>query len=362
MADSRLTTDSIATPRSSERLVELDALRGLAAISVVWMHYSVAFDQHFHHQDALWIRNPLGGYGVELFFMLSGFVILMSLDRATTTLDFVVSRLARLYPVYWAAMLTTFVVVSLCGLPTKSVAPQDVAANLTMLHGLFGFRHVDEVYWTLQCELQFYVVMGLVFALGRRQQVLWILAGLTGLALANTHVGFTDWTGTGLWRLDHYLPLPYFSHFLAGVVFYESRSGWRRIHTGMLLLCVASLVHREPLHIALVVVCGAVLLAASRGWFPWLRHPVLAFLGTISYSLYLIHQNVGYVIIRAGYQVGWNGNVSIVVATLVSLLLATGLTFAVERPCNRTLRDRYRDWKKRPRRCESSLVLEGQQT
>lgn len=362
MADSSPTAAPIATPRSSERLVELDALRGLAAVSVVLMHYTVSFDRLFHHQDPLWMRNPLGGYGVELFFMLSGFVILMSLDRVQTTLDFVVSRFARLYPVYWVAILMTFGIVSLCGLPTKAVGIQDAVVDLTMLQGLFGFRHVDEVYWTLQCELQFYVLMGLVFALGWRRQVMGLMAGLVSLALINTHVGFTEWTGAGLWRLNHYLPFGELYLFLAGIVFYESRSGWTRTHAAALLLCVASIVHREPQHIALVCGCGGLVLAASRGRMPWLRHPRLTFLGAISYSLYLIHQNVGYVIIRAGYQFGWNGNVSIIVAAAVSLLLACGLTFAIERPCNRILRDRYRAWTTRTRIQEPSLVLEGHRT
>ena len=80
-----MTTGSV---REARRLHSLDALRGLAALGVVAYHY---LDQPAYY----------GLLGVELFFIISGFVILMTLERVPSLLQFAIGRAARLYPAYW---------------------------------------------------------------------------------------------------------------------------------------------------------------------------------------------------------------------------------------------------------------------
>ena len=127
------------------RILEFDALRGLAALSVVLFHYTTRYDAIFGRSGRLAAGFPWGDYGVDLFFMLSGFVILRSLDRTTFAGDFLVGRFARLYPAYWAAAAITFAVVSLCGLPGQEVGLGEAAFNATMLQRLLGARHIDGV-------------------------------------------------------------------------------------------------------------------------------------------------------------------------------------------------------------------------
>ena len=98
---------------SSVRLVELDALRGIAAMAVVAYHYTTHYANQIGHMTPLRFGFPAGNYGVHLFFLISGFVIFMTLERTRNAMDFVVSRFSRLYPAYWAAMLVTGVVVYL---------------------------------------------------------------------------------------------------------------------------------------------------------------------------------------------------------------------------------------------------------
>jgi peptidoglycan/LPS O-acetylase OafA/YrhL len=78
------------------------------------------------------------------------------------------------------------------------------------------------------------------------------------------------------------------------------------------------------------------------GYLKWISVKPLVFLGTISYTLYLVHQHIGYVIIRFGYSLGLNPLVSIAMAALVAFGLAVGITYTVERPCLRLVRDWYR--------------------
>jgi peptidoglycan/LPS O-acetylase OafA/YrhL len=88
----------------SRRVVELDVFRGVAALWVAMFHLTLRYDEAFLHQPAP--LKPLldGTYGVELFFMISGFVILMTLQRSRSWVDFAVHRFARLYPAYWLSV------------------------------------------------------------------------------------------------------------------------------------------------------------------------------------------------------------------------------------------------------------------
>src|SRR5262249_39121974 len=114
------------------------------------------------------VTFPSGHYGVELFFIISGFVILMTLEKSGNLRSFAISRITRLYPAYWCAVLfTSAVVVAL----TPSLAPTvpTIAANMTMLQALMRSAYVDPSYWTLTVELVFYLLMVLCFRLRRRR-------------------------------------------------------------------------------------------------------------------------------------------------------------------------------------------------
>jgi peptidoglycan/LPS O-acetylase OafA/YrhL len=91
------------------RLLELDALRGIAAIAVVCFHLGLSYQEESHK-----IFN-LGVTGVDLFFIISGFVILMTLEKTKNWQDFIISRASRLYPVYWVCVSLTAALMFLLG-------------------------------------------------------------------------------------------------------------------------------------------------------------------------------------------------------------------------------------------------------
>ncbi|MCM2335320.1 MAG: acyltransferase family protein, partial [Pseudomonas sp.] len=111
---------------STGRVVELDALRGLAALAVVAFHYTTHYQAQVGHAQPLGFGFPFGNYGVHLFFLISGFVIFMTLERTRSPLDFVVSRFSRLFPAYWAAMAVTAAVVYTVGLPGQRLPLRDL--------------------------------------------------------------------------------------------------------------------------------------------------------------------------------------------------------------------------------------------
>src|SRR3569623_1144483 len=127
---------------TEHRIVELDSLRGLAALAVVLYHFTTRYGQLFGHTSPLAFEAPWGEYGVDFFFILSGLMILRSLDRAPSAIHFAVGRFARLYPAYWAAAAMTFAAVTCFGLSGQEVSRRDAVFNVTMLQQLIGARHI----------------------------------------------------------------------------------------------------------------------------------------------------------------------------------------------------------------------------
>ena len=105
------------TKVNSLRLLELDALRGIAAISVVIYHFCYRYPELYGGNQ--FNLAFLGKYGVPFFFIISGFVIFWTLDRLKKPVDFIVSRFSRLYPIYWICLTITFLTVTIYGLEDR---------------------------------------------------------------------------------------------------------------------------------------------------------------------------------------------------------------------------------------------------
>jgi peptidoglycan/LPS O-acetylase OafA/YrhL len=86
----------------NKRFQELDALRGIAALLVVVFHFTM-------HRPQSELGFKYGITGVDLFFIISGFVIFMSINNVNSAKEFVVNRITRLYPTYWACVTTTYI-------------------------------------------------------------------------------------------------------------------------------------------------------------------------------------------------------------------------------------------------------------
>jgi peptidoglycan/LPS O-acetylase OafA/YrhL len=330
----------------ASRSRELDALRGIAASWVLLFHYTVRYGQIFGDGNAPF-RVPDGFFGVELFFAISGFVMLMTLSRMRSAGQFVIARAARLYPTYWVGVAATFVVMALWPLAGRTVTAPEAAFNLTMLQEYFHVPDVDSVYWSLEVELVFYAWIVAMMAAGwlPRARLLvtgWMLAGV-GAYLA------CRWFARPLpVMFDRVLLLEHCGYFGIGVTafldFQQGRtSRWSALQYGA-AVAVSWLAQGLPgglLALAIVVVFWLV----SRRRARLLDMRVLVFLGAISYPLYLLHQNIGYVVIHALRARSVDYTWAMLAAMAVSLAGATALHYAVEAP----VRDWFQRWSKRRR-------------
>ena len=150
------------TSAPRERLPILDVMRFVAASGVVTYHMTYR-PQESALFGSLQAVTKYGYLGVDLFFIISGFVILWSATGRSVA-DYLISRVARLYPSFWVAILVTSAALLLLR-PERLPSPRTIVANLSMLPGYFGAGYVDGVYWTLAVELKFYllVLLCLVF-------------------------------------------------------------------------------------------------------------------------------------------------------------------------------------------------------
>lgn len=332
--------------RIRNRLVEVDALRGLAALAVVLFHHTTQFAEVFNPSTRTTFSFASGHLGVNLFFIISGFVIFMTLEKTSRPMDFVVSRFSRLFPAYWVAIVLTFCITHWLGLPGKLVDFPAAIANLTMIHSLFRVPHVDGVYWTLEVELLFYCGMFLLYHFRKLHLIHWVVLGLLGLRIA--YYFLDRFFGIELpWTISRLLILKHLPWFALGISIYlmvsrNEANTWRQQIITAICAVISLLIVDSLLLATLAIALGAAVFFAAAGRVALLRHGFLVWLGAISYPLYLLHENIGWSLqLRLG-ALGFHADITALIAIAVSLVMATLMTRWVERPAMRWIRNTYR--------------------
>lgn len=324
--------DRPTVPR--ERFLELDGLRGLAAFAVVIYHFT---DPSFFAKDArpalhLWV----GTYGVHLFFMISGYVILVSALRARRSRDFVVSRFSRLYPPYWIALTLTAVLIAVFGVaasPAGTLTPALVAINATMFQRWLNVENVDLVYWTLGVELQFYALMLALLIVTRanltarlilRVAFVWVAICLgTAIAVAPTTHGVPLMHAPLTTKLViNATVTPYGPLFCFGLVVYLAKRGllpwWPATVIAPVTVAIYAMVEdwTSAGVVAILIVCFA--FVATRDSVRPLTWAPIQWLGRRSYSLYIGHLALGLTVLK--YTVEPMGpNSAVLLATCAAL-------------------------------------------
>jgi peptidoglycan/LPS O-acetylase OafA/YrhL len=340
--------------KRGERLLGLDGLRGLAAASVLLFHFTTAFSKYgwLTGEPAFTVNLP--SVGIFIFFMISGFVILITLQRHATPLDFAASRFARLYPAYLTCLAITLLCIEHFGPPVRSISLSALPANLLMCGQMMGQPLIDGSYWTLQRELMFYILAGCVFYVGGPAMItpaamIWSLASIVSNVVA-PEGRYTD-NVDPIWIARALLNLQYAGFFSTGMMLYKihrRESGSLDYAALACALLAAALVDGYPgagvlaLRLPKTAIYAAIVYLAARGRIPGLQCRPLLLLGAISYSLYLVHQTIGLYIIYGLRTLRVDPNVAILMATVIVVAIALLIYSYVERPGQRLLMAWYR--------------------
>lgn len=308
----------------------LDLLRGAASLAVVFHHF-------FNVLDAGVLRSAAyyGQLGVEVFFVISGFIIPYSLYRGGYGLrnygTFVLKRIVRLDPPYF---VTVAIIIALGVLSwyvpfqkdqVFQVTVPQVLLHFAYVNVFFGYPWLNDVFWTLAIEFQYYLLIGLAFPAIFSHDARVRIASMAA-------VGATAFLLPQPAFIFHYVSI-----FLMGILTCQLRVGLigRRQYAVLLAAAVALALMTTG-----VVVTSAASLAVCAILFLKVRHRVFQFLGSISYSLYLIHSPVGRralnVFLRLlNAQTTPTRLVCIAAATAVSILAAYLLYRLVELPAQK---------------------------
>lgn len=342
------------------RLRALDGLRLLAALMVAAYHFGgrdgeigQAWGGSPAHQFPT--AAPLFAYGclgVQIFFVISGFVICLS-GWGRTLRAFVASRVSRLYPAYWAAILLVTAVFALPWVAYKALPPSEVLTNLTMLQQPLGVDRVLGVCWTLWAEMRFYALFALCVILpgATRGRVVLFCAGWT-LAAALAQTAHEPFLNTVL--MPEYAPF-----FIGGIGLYLLHRYGARDPIAWAIVLVSWLIgqhyaverlwhspsvtafsYRSTTGIIAVITLGFALVAAvALGKLHWANWRWLTVAGALTYPFYLVHEHLGWVVVRALHHgIGLPSYATLPLTVALMLLLAWVLHRFVERPLTPVLK------------------------
>ncbi|WP_294351754.1 acyltransferase [Providencia sp.] len=353
--------DTITYKRESAvgKILSIHHLRGIAAISVIFFHFRSILNNTYVQQDLGTILFGSGAFGVDMFFMISGFIIALSTERTTSSLIFAVRRFFRIYP--------AFIVVFLIGVFTvyKSYSSDELLKSIVFIHRNyentspgFGFNILGPA-WTLGYEIYFYLIFMISMAVSWKHRVI-----ITSISLISPIIilqiifsGLISFSGDASPKIptDYYaypalrfIGSPILVEFAIGMALY---SIYKRINiklsanVSLFLLSISILTFltfyfNKNLSSfgmygfgfwSLFLIIGFLVYDKSIGFKDNL---LLNFLGDISYSIYLSH----YIIIQLlnSYRPDWwmeNSGISKFLAvTTISIVAATFLYIFVEKP------------------------------
>lgn len=304
------------------RVPEIDGLRLLACLAVVLYHFFSASDVNSVTQ--------FGYLGVNLFFMISGFVILWSAQE-TTLRSFLIARFTRLYPCFWLCIAFSLPLLAYAG---KTHDLKTIVANASMVGGLMDIPYINDVYWTLLVELKFYFLVGVLLFLRQADRIESWLVGWLVLCLVHTQISLHP-------ALASLLIIPYAPLFIAGCVFYLIHSkGWTAKRLALIAGCCwlvlpwsvsqAGSFMAGSGEVAATLMAGVfgVMALIASGRLRIRSHRSIVALSALTYPLYLIHTPVQEAIVLQAGPVG-----AIFAAVLLALIIDR-----VDRPVARLLR------------------------
>lgn len=330
----------------NKRIYGLDYMRGLACILVVLYHYTTRLVELFPDLEPNWyFKVPFGYMGVCVFFLLSGYLALNQYKDDITVWKYVKGKIKRLYPCYWCAVVLTFCTTKLF-LSERSVSLKAFFFNLTMLESFLGVDPVDGAYWTLANELIFYFFIAVFFVLLKQHsKFTWV--AIVWLCITNVILYFEN--DSIFFALANKLFMAQYAHmFLAGglvcTLFLSDRLYEYMMNLIGVVFCIVTQFRvfsigyglfflTSILMLVFILIMDKKNIAFFQKRIVMLRP--LIYIASISYPLYLIHQNIGYSLIINIHRAGFEDEAVILLPMILLTLLAYVMHMCIEIPMSK---------------------------
>lgn len=304
------------------RVKQIDVLRGIAALSVTFFHIigSSGLSKHIA------LYGKYGYLGVEVFFVISGFILPYSLLKTDYSVSnfpkFMFKRIIRIYPAYIIVIVLAIVMAFVTG--RELVSFSTAGRDLLFISSFLGYPSASAVFWTLSIEFQFYILIGLLYKYISNSNL-------------NSLIIIFAIVIVSLFLNNSALILHWFPFFALGILIFN-----RKFTKIPLVVFWASFV---VLITSIIFING--LPEALAGCFAFLfilfvkiekktkLNRLMLWLGSISYSMYLVHWELGRAAVNFARHISIIGNseiIKVVIGILFSILTAWILYMFIEKP------------------------------
>lgn len=295
---------------ATSRSVNLDLLRVLAAIYVLLYHFTHRYNEIFTgviSEDNIFSHGYLG---VPAFFILSGYLVTKSYNKNRLLTRFYKSRLLRIYPTYIFSMSLTFLISSLLIFNERSISLIDYFINLFVFADYLGYKPADSAYWSLYIECAFYIVLPLIVS---KKGIIFIVLVL--LSFVNY---FVDVYILNVLTLFNWISFFYIGYFLS----LRKKNHYNIFFLLISLVNIFNYKGYEYFLTSIIIYMYMYSLPEIKVQNVRITKAISA-LAAISYPLYLLHQNIGYVILNYLRHIGIsNFSVKCVITITTVLVLA----------------------------------------
>lgn len=326
------------------RIKNIDILRGIAILLVVIFHYTSHYSPEYLLRSDNWSLDiaKYGWSGVDIFFVVSGYCIGMTIIKTQNYSEFLVRRFARIYPTYVFCGLITLMFYTFFELPGREVDWITGIMNLIFANFIPGlnFKYIDGIYWALFVELKFYIFFGILYFFFKdlsKAIIAWaFFSVILNLILFLDNKIIIFFTSIS----------PHANFFLIGLMLFNLK---KRAFSSYIIISIIIMINilinerylgNEIYFIFLILITSLILKTNIK-----FKFDLLSKIGLVSFSWYLLHNAIGIIIIRELNKIGIE-NLSVIIAILTTLSLSFFSFRFIEKPMKKIIVNNYKNYLK----------------
>lgn len=318
--------------------IHIQGLRGIAIILVVVYHFFCRYQQlYIDNVNPPFIISTFGVLGVSLFLLISGYYIKIS-SQNVSVLNLLKKRFSRIWPPYFVAITVIYIITKFFVLPNRTVSFFDYILNIPFFNGFLGLPYVDGAHWYLTTLISGIIILMLIQKCKPQKQqiflVIWLILLIILALLVNVKFGGV------LKSIFNFLFLCFGGSYMPYMIIGFTIHFIKKNNIFVLLVFALSLVETYItlgiISCFIMFVSFLAVIYSLRECGIFLKLKPIVFIGTVSYSVYLIHQNIGYLILNkfveifGAYQLWMSFAV-----TVITIFLGIVFYYIVEKPCGK---------------------------
>ena len=321
--------------------LQIECLRGAAILIIVIFHVFCRFQQLYMDNDIPYI-GWFGNFGATLFMLITAFFLGKSYEDFKF-FPYIRRKLLRLWPVYFISVSISFATLQIFRLPGRTVDFREFLLNIFFINGYIGYGYVDSAHWYLTVIISFIIITGIFHKakLSAFPEMYYLWMG-TALVCKLADIEF-------MYKLlgSSYIGIACVGGILFKLIHLKNNDGKNkfilltRYYIAMTVGLLYTFMTKGTEYVIYIIVLTPVIYLAFTEKLNFLTVAPLAGLGTISYSVYLIHQNISFVLelflIDNTNLPFWAVASASMAASFLSGVL---LYFAAERPINKFIQSR----------------------